>query len=365
MDVQPAGGPEWHKDPFVFNKDGDKYEGRGTTDDKGPGITALFSARYAFQNKLPLNIHFIWEFEEEMGSPSFEHFIQNNLNKLKTDSILVSDTLWISRESPAVPYGLRGLQAIRLHLETGTTDVHSGTTGGVSRNPIGEICQVIAQCYDAKTGKVKIPGFYKDVKKLSSAEMKSFMSSGFDVNKFQQAYKLKSLRTKNKADVLKRLWSEPTFEVHGIVGGYTGPGDKTIVPPKVEAKITMRLVPNQDPDKIFKLVSKYIKKLNKDVVVEEGHTLMPYLGEFSGPYADAARTAIKTYFKKDPAFIREGGSIGAVLTMKQYLKCPLVMIGLSLPEHGYHAPNENFDWGQTNAGMKVFVKYFSEVSKIK
>ncbi|CUS96293.1 Peptidase dimerisation domain-containing protein [Candidatus Kryptonium thompsonii] len=228
LDVQPAGGPEWVREPFKFSKENGKYYGRGTTDDKGPALSALFAARFAVENGIPLNIKFIWEFEEENGSPNFEYFIKQYKSEIKPDSILVSDTLWISSDKPAIPYGLRGLQGARLVLETGTKDVHSGTTGGWARNPIGEICQLISQLYDAKTGKIKIPGFYKDVKKLSDKELKNFLASGFDVKKRIEIFGFKSVRTKNKAEVLRRIWAEPTFEVHGIVGGYTGPGIKTI-----------------------------------------------------------------------------------------------------------------------------------------
>jgi len=365
LDVQPAGGPEWIREPFKFTKENGKYYGRGTTDDKGPALTALFAARFAVENGIPINIKFIWEFEEENGSPNFEYFIKNYKSELKTNSVLVSDTLWISSDKPAIPYGLRGLQGARLVLETGTKDVHSGTTGGWARNPIGELCQLISQLYDAKTGKVKIPGFYKDVKKLSDKELKNFLSSGFDVKKRMEVFGFKSVRTKDKAEVLRRIWAEPTFEVHGIVGGYTGPGIKTIVPPRAEAKISMRLVPNQTPKKAFKLLKDYVKKLNPDVEVKRENALEPYLGEFEGPYASAAVKAIEYAFGVKPAFIREGGSIGAVVTMQKLLKVPIVMIGLSLPEHGYHEPNENFDWKQASGGMKAFVRYFYEISQIK
>jgi acetylornithine deacetylase/succinyl-diaminopimelate desuccinylase-like protein len=273
--------------------------------------------------------------------------------------------LWISPEKPSIPYGLRGLQGARLVLETGTKDVHSGTTGGVARNPIGELCQLVSQLYDAKTGKVKIPGFYKDVRKLSKEELKNFLASGFDVKRWIQVYGFKSVRTKNKAEILRRIWAEPTFEVHGIVGGYTGPGIKTIVPPRAEVKISMRLVPDQKPDKVFKLLKDYVKKLNPDVQVIRENALEPYYGEFTGPYAEAAVRAIQYGFGLKPAFIREGGSIGAVVTMKKHLKVPIVFIGLSLPEHGYHEPNENYDWRQASGGMKTFVRYFYEISQIK
>lgn len=367
LDVQPADPSEWNKAPFTFHKVGDRYEGRGTTDDKGPALTAMLAVRYAVQNGLPLNFKFIWELEEEIGSPHFEYFVKRNKGHLVTDSVLVSDTIWISRKQPAVPYGLRGLQGFLFKLETHSKDVHSGLVGGAARNPIGELAQVISQCYDAKTGKVKIPGFYDDVVPPTKAEINSFVNSGFTTKGYMKAHELKSIRAnlKSEADVLKAFMALPTFEVHGITGGYNGPGVKTIVPYRAEAKISTRLVNNQRPAKIAKLVKDFVKELNPDVKVEAIQSLEPFLGDFTGPYADAARTAMKFAYSKDPAFTREGGSIGAVVTMQKHLRVPITFLGLSLPEHGYHAKNENYDWGQTAGGIKMFVKYFEEIAKLK
>jgi acetylornithine deacetylase/succinyl-diaminopimelate desuccinylase-like protein len=358
LDVQPANEPQWKREPFVFHKENGRYFGRGTTDDKGPALTAFFGARKAFEKKLPINIQFIWELEEEIGSPNFEHFIKANIGNLRTDSVVVSDTIWIARGKPAVGYGLRGLAPFRLILETGTKDVHSGTTGGAARNPIGELCQVINECYDARTGKVKIPGFYNDVAKLSKTELASFMSSGFNVNRFREAHELKKIRPGSAGEVMQRIWTQPTFEVHGIVGGYTGPGVKTAVPYAAEAKLSLRLVPNQDPAKMLKLVQQFIKKKNPDIQFHPESFLKPFLAPREGPYIDAATDAMRFAFGKKPAFVREGGSIGAVVTMQKYLKVPIVFLGLSLPEHGYHAPNENYDWEQASGGVKMFEKYF-------
>lgn len=364
LDVQPANEPQWKHEPFVFHKDGDRYIGRGSTDDKGPALTALFGARYAVERGTPINIQFIWELEEEIGSPNFEHFMKAKAKDLATDSVVVSDTIWIARGKPAVAYGLRGLAPMRLVLETGTKDVHSGVTGGAARNPITELCQLIAECYDTRTGKVRIPGFYDDVAKLSKVEMDNFLASGFSVKRFKEAHELKKMREGDAADIASRIWARPTFEVHGIVGGYTGPGVKTAIPYRAEAKVSMRLVPNQDPGKILRLVKNFIKDRNSDVQVLPESVLRSYLGPHSGPFADAARDAMRTAFGKDPAFVREGGSIGAVVTMQKYLKVPIVFLGLSLPEHGYHAPNENFDWEQASGGMRMFARYFSTISRL-
>ena len=365
LDVQPAQEPEWTRDPFAFAVEDGRYLGRGSTDDKGPALSALFAARYAVENGVPINVQFLWELEEEIGSPSFDDFVAGMGTALKTDSVLVSDTVWISREVPAVPYALRGMQAARLLLETGERDAHSGLTGGAARNPVGELCQVIDRCYDAATGEVKIPGFYDKVVDVTDEEMRSFLSSGFAVEEFKRGHGLRSLRTQDPGEVIRRIWCLPTFEVHGITGGYGGPGVKTVVPPRAEAKVSMRLVPDQDAEAVFGLLEKFVREINPDIQVESAGSLQPYVGQLSGPYAEAASSAIRSAFGKAPAFIREGGSIGAVVTMQKRLGVPIMFLGLSLPEHGYHAPNEYFDWGQASGGMKAIATYLDEVSRIE
>jgi acetylornithine deacetylase/succinyl-diaminopimelate desuccinylase-like protein len=365
LDVQPAEGPDWRTEPFRFTRDGDRYLGRGTTDDKGPAITALFGARYAIENGVPANIHFLWELEEEIGSPHFESTIREHAKTLATDSVVVSDTVWVSRARPACPAGLRGLQGFRFTLATGQTDQHSGTAGGAARNPVTELCAVIADCVDGKTGKVKIPGFYTDVVPPTKRDIEDLKKCGFTVKAFKKDHLFKSLRVEDPVEVMKRIWMMPTFEVHGIAGGYQGPGIKTIIPPKATAIISCRLVPRMNPKTIVKLVTDFVKKKNKDVEVWAEHTLPAYEGKTTGPYADAIRGAMKFAFGKEPVFVREGGSIGAVLSMENVLKAPVFFLGLSLPEHGYHAPNENYDWQQAEGGMAAFADYFRRVAEMK
>jgi acetylornithine deacetylase/succinyl-diaminopimelate desuccinylase-like protein len=365
MDVQPAQEPEWRQAPFSFRKDNGFYHGRGATDDKGPALTALFGAKYAVEQGVPLNIQFLWELEEENGSPSFAAALRDRTNIPRPDSVVVSDTIWISKDRPAVACGLRGLVGARLTLRTGEKDAHSGLTGGAARNPLAELAEIVHRCVDAETGRIKIPGFYDDVVEPTKAEVKSFLASGFKVDRFMKAYGFQSLRTKDPADVLQRIWAMPTFEVHGMVGGYHGPGVKTIVPAHGELKISMRLVPNQTPAKAFRLLERFVKKCNPRVKVEREGRLEPFKGTFDGPYVEAVKNAVHAGFGKDPAFIREGGSIGAVVSMQRAWKVPILFLGLSLPEHGYHAPNEYYDWGQASGGMKAFVHYFREVAKIR
>ena len=188
LDVQPAQEPEWKEAPFAFRKEDGIYHGRGATDDKGPALSALLGARFAIEQGVPINIRFLWELEEEIGSPHFAAGLNNRVAIPRPDSVVVSDTIWLAKGKPAMPYGLRGLIGARLTLKTGTKDAHSGVTGGAARNPLAELMEVAQACVDAKTGKVKIPGFYNDVVEPTKAEIKSFLKSGFQVARFKQAY---------------------------------------------------------------------------------------------------------------------------------------------------------------------------------
>jgi len=364
LDVVPASRQTepWRTDPFKFTKEGDTYFGRGTTDDKGPALSALYGARAALEAGVPVNIKILWELEEEVGSPNFANTLRKIGPAASTDAVIVSDTVWVSRDRPALSAGLRGLQPLSFTLETAETDQHSGSTGGVARNPVAELCQIAGEIFDARTGRVRIPGFYDDVEKLTKTWEQNFKKAGFTIDRFKKAYGFKSVRTKDAFDALKRLWAMPTFEVHGLVGGYVGPGVKTIIPPRAELKVSMRLVPNMKGEKIAKLVQAYVKKLNPDIKVTPGPSAPAYKGVTTGPYVESAQRAVKFAFGKDPVFVREGGTIGAILFMEQILKCPIVFIGLSLPEHGYHAPNENYDWHQAGGGIVVFARFFEEVA---
>ncbi|MCP9456665.1 MAG: M20/M25/M40 family metallo-hydrolase [Nitrospira sp.] len=362
LDVQPAQEPEWKREPFAFKKEDGIYHGRGATDDKGPALSALFGALFAVQQEMPINVRFLWELEEEIGSPHFAAGLKNRAAVPRPDSVVVSDTIWIAKGRPAVPYGLRGLLGARLTLRTGSKDAHSGLTGGAARNPLAELIEVVQGCVDAKTGRVKIPGFYDEVVEPTKEELRDFLRSGFRVSRFKTAYGFRSLRTDDPLEVMRRIWAMPTFELHAVNGGYSGAGIKTIVPSYGEVKVSMRLVPNQVPETIFALLKNHVAQLNPDVTVTQEGVLRPFRGVFEGPYVEAIRRAIKKGFGKEPALVREGGSIGAVVTMQQTWRVPILFMGLSLPEHGYHAPNEHFDWRQASGGIRAFAHYCSELA---
>ena len=362
MDVQPANEPEWTTEPFTLEIQGDTYRGRGTTDDKGPALSAFFGALAAREAGVPLNIHFLWELEEEIGSPSFRGGLEQHRDLLGTDAVVVSDTVWITRGRPSTPAGLRGLKGFRLTLETASHDLHSGVVGGAARNPLAELMGVVAAMMDVQTGKVKIPHFCRKVVKPTRKELKEWAHSGFSVETFKQDHELQSLRTEHPLKIMKRIWGRPTMEVHGMVGGYTGPGIKSSVPPRAEVKMSCRLVPDMDEASTFALIRAFVATHFPDVVVHEEHGLAPFKGHVTGPYAEAVKDAYAFAFGAPCCFTREGGSIGAVKTMEDVLGCQVFFLGLSLPSHGYHAPNENYDWEQAEGGIAAFAHYFQTVS---
>ena len=366
IDVQPASKETepWDTEPFVMTTKGDSYYGRGTTDDKGPALAALFGARAALEAGVPVNIRFLWEFEEEIGSPNFEKIITKAAPNLKTDSVVVSDTVWVSRNRPANSAGLRGLMGFLLRLETGTVDTHSGEVGGAARNPLGELMRVACDLYDPVTGRVKVKGFYDDVIPPSKKELQDWSNCGFSTSGFKKAHHLKKMRTEDDMEVMKRIWGTPTLEIHGLAGGYQGPGLKSIVPPRGELKASCRLVPGQDPKKIAALIKAAVKKSNPDVEIQFESMAPAFRTKVEGPLPEALKRAVKFAFKRDAVFVRDGGTIGAMTSIEKVLKCPILFLGLSLPEHGYHAPNENFDWQQASGGMVAFAKYFEEISNL-
>lgn len=366
VDVQPASKETepWDTEPFVMTKKGDSYFGRGTTDDKGPALAALYGARAALEAGVPVNIRFLWEFEEEIGSPNFEKIITKAAPNLRTDSVVVSDTVWVSRNRPANSAGLRGLMGFLLTLETGTTDTHSGEVGGAARNPLGELMKVACELYDPMTGRVKVTGFYDDIIPPSKQELKDWANCGFSVSAFKKAHHLKKMRTEDPLEMMKRIWGMPTMEIHGLAGGYQGPGLKSIVPPRGELKASCRLVPGQDPKKIAGLVTAAVKKINPDVAIHFESMAPAFRTKVEGPLPEALKRAVKFAFKRDAVFVRDGGTIGAMTSIEKVLKCPILFLGLSLPEHGYHAPNENFDWQQASGGMVAFAKYFEEIANL-
>jgi acetylornithine deacetylase/succinyl-diaminopimelate desuccinylase-like protein len=359
LDVQPADrqAEGWRTEPFRFVQKGGRYFGRGTTDDKGPALAALFGVAAAHQARVPVTVKLLWETEEEIGSPSFSRTLRRLGRAAATDAVVISDGSWLTRRRPTVAAGLRGFIGFRFTLETGEGDVHSGIAGGAVRNPLAELMDLACALHDARTGRVKVPGFYDGIVKPTSRERADFRRSGFTVARFKKDNHVRRLRSEDAREVMERLWTRPTFEVHGLAGGYQGPGLKSIVPARGELKASCRLVPGQDPRRVGERIVAFAKTHNPDVVAE----VMPggaaaSVWEATGPLAAAVKAAVKFAFGATPAFVRDGGSVGAVLVMEKVLRCPVGFLDLSLPDHGYHAPNENFEWAQAAGGMAAFAR---------
>jgi acetylornithine deacetylase/succinyl-diaminopimelate desuccinylase-like protein len=210
-----------------------------------------------------------------------------------------------------------------------------------------------------------IPGFYDEVIPPNAEELEGWKNSGFTTERFMQDHMLKGIRVTEPVEVLKRVWGMPTMEVHGVVGGYQGPGIKSAVAPRGEVKISCRLVPNMTEAKTMERIKAFVRQHNPDVEIHEEHGLAAFKGHVTGPYAEAIRDAYQFAFGASCTFTREGGSIGAVKTMEDILGCEVYFLGLSLPSHGYHAPNENYDWEQAGGGMAAFAHYFQTVSAFK
>jgi acetylornithine deacetylase/succinyl-diaminopimelate desuccinylase-like protein len=365
LDVQPAAreAEGWRTEPFRLVRRGDRYFGRGTTDDKGPALAALFGVRAAREAGVPIGVRLLWEMEEEIGSPSLEPVLRTLAARARPHSVVVSDAAWLDRRRPTSIAGLRGFVGFRFVLDTAEGDAHSGDVGGAARNPLAELMQLSTDLHDARTGRVKVPGFYEDVVPLRARERADFRRSGFSLPAYRRDNHLRLLRTSDPVEVLERIWARPTFEVHGLAGGYTGPGIKSSVPGHAELKVSCRLVPRQRPERIARLISAFVRKRHPDVVVHFEGGALPYEGSSEGPVADAVREAMSFAFGRTPAFVRDGGTIGAVVSMERILRSPIAFLNLSLPEHGYHAPNENFDWGQASGGIAAFARYLEEVAQ--
>jgi acetylornithine deacetylase/succinyl-diaminopimelate desuccinylase-like protein len=365
LDVIPADrqAEGWRTDPFRFVARDGRYFGRGTTDDKGPALAALFGVAAAHQAGVPVTVKLLWETEEEIGSPHFERTLRRLGRGAATDAVVISDGPWLTRKRPTVAAGLRGFKGFLFTLETGASDVHSGMAGGAVRNPLGELMDLACALHEPSTGRVKVPGFYDGVVAPTKAERADFARSGFSVARFKKDTRVRRLRSEEPLEVMERLWTRPTFEVHGLSGGYQGAGLKSIVPGRGELKASCRLVPGQDPDRVAALVIAFAKKHNPDVVarVTPGGSAAS-VWEPTGPLAAAVKSSVRFAFGSTPAFVRDGGSVSCVLSMEKVLGCPVGFLDLSMPDHGYHAPNENFEWAQAAGGMAAFARLCQEWS---
>lgn len=367
-DVQPVDPIElWDNPPFDPVVKNGKIFARGATDDKGQVFVHIKSVEAFFKayGSPPLNIKFIIEGEEEIASENLINFLKNNIDLLKCDAVLISDTSLYEAGLPTITYALRGLSYFEIEVEGPDRDLHSGSFGGSVANPINVLADIISKLHD-KNGHITIPGFYDDVLKLSKKERENFKSLKFSNKQYAKELGVKELSGEKGFTTLERLWTRPTLDCNGIIGGFTGNGAKTIIPSKVSAKISMRLVSLQNPDKISKQFSRYIKKLapkSVKVKLKELHGGYPAITPIESPAIMAAAKAMEKAFGKKTVFIREGGSIPIVADFSKRLKSPVVLMGLGLDSENLHSPNEHFNLNHFKLGIMssaYFLKEFSE-----
>lgn len=366
LDVQPADPTEWDNDPFELRVDHatGTYYGRGTTDDKGPALAVMYAVRQAIQDGVPLNFKFVLETEEEIGSPHFADFVATHAEKLSADSVLVSDTMWISSEIPSVACGLRGLAALNVFVKTGDKPIHSGLAGGLAPDANRILNQLIASMFDDESDEFQIPGFYDDIIPVSPEEIDSFVASGFSIVDFKNHFGLYDLSHNEVREAVQAIMSRPSYTVHSMHGGPTG-GLKTVVANSAEANLSFRLVPGQDPDRIFDITERYIHSQYARAAVTKLALAAPLLIDHRSPYHEAISAAYYEAIQKKPAFVREGGSIGAVLALSNIITPNIILAGFSLPTDGYHEDNEKFTEAQALTAMRVVRGYFSKIAQIK
>jgi acetylornithine deacetylase/succinyl-diaminopimelate desuccinylase-like protein len=368
-DVQPVDPVDlWTSPPFEATvRDGEIYA-RGAADDKGQVFMHIkaVEAHLKKNGSLPLNIKFFIEGEEEVGSVHLDDFVRDHKQELAADVVVISDSPMFDRGIPSICYGLRGLTYFQIDLRGTKSDLHSGSFGGAVANPGFVLANILAQMKD-RSGRIKIPGFYDDVRPLSDAERAEWKKLPFNETKYRKELGAPKLFGETGYSTLERVWARPTFEVNGLLSGFTGEGAKTVLPATAMAKVSMRLVPDQDPAKIGDLFEAYVKKVapkTVEVSLMRMHGGKPWMADFDNPFVQAAGRAIERGFGKPPVFNREGGSIPVVSTFQQELGIPSVLFGIGLPDENAHAPNEKLDLGNFHSGIISAAFLYEEVGKL-
>jgi acetylornithine deacetylase/succinyl-diaminopimelate desuccinylase-like protein len=369
-DVQPAEPlEEWLSPAFEPTVRDGKLFGRGTADDKGQ-IHIHFKALEALkkaEGRFPVNVKMLIEGEEEIGSEGLWEFVEKNRNRLKADALVVSDTGMLAPNVPSVTYGLRGLNYYQVEIAGPATDLHSGVFGGAVPNPLTILCELFARLHD-RNNRVAIPGFYDDVAKLSARERKALNSLPWKLSAFKKTVGAPGLTGEKGYSVVEQLWCRPTLELNGIWGGYTGEGAKTVIPSKAFAKFSTRLVPDQKPEKIARLVETHIRRLLPKTVTCKFSVLSsgkPWVAPFTHPFFEAAHAALEKGFGKRAVFIREGGSIPFVTQMYDLFRVPCILMGFGLPDENAHAPNEHLSLDNYFGGIKAVAHFYKELAGIK
>ena len=371
-DVQPAEPLDlWTSPPFeptercVDYADGPHLFARGATDDKGQLFTHVKAVEAWTKSggDLPINAVFVVEGEEEVGSNNLEPFLESNRDRLKCDVAVISDTSQYDQGIPAITYGLRGITACEVRLRGPNRDLHSGVFGGAVANPANVLCQLVGSLHRSD-GYVMIPGFYDDVEPLTVQEREQFAALPFDELSWLGALGISAGSGEMGWTSTERRWARPTCDVNGLLSGYTGQGPKTIVPSVAMAKITCRLVPNQDWAKITASLETYLRRqLPAGIEMEfiSEHGAPGIVMDTSSPYMEAARSAIATAFDKDPVFIREGGSIPVVSSLKEILGVDTLLLGWGQNTDRLHAPDERFSLVDFQRGIKASAALFGSL----
>ena len=368
-DVQPVDPLDlWESPPFEATiRDGEIYA-RGAADDKGQVFMHLkaIEAHLNREKKLPVNIKLIVEGEEEVGSEHLDDFVRANKAALAADVVVISDSAMFDRGVPSICYSLRGLIYFQIDLRGTKSDLHSGLFGGAVANPAMVLAQILAQMKD-RGGRIKIPGFYDDVRTLSDQERAAWEKLPFNEKKYRKDLGAPKLFGESGFSTLERVWARPTFEVNGLLSGFTGEGAKTVIPAVAMAKVSMRLVPDQHPDKIAPLFEAYVKKVapkTVDVKLTRMHGGKPWITEYDNPFVQAAGRAIEAGFGRTPVFCREGGSIPVVSTFQEELGVPSVLFGVGLPDENAHAPDEKLDLGNFHNGIIASAYLYQEIANL-
>ncbi|PQJ30384.1 dipeptidase [Rubritalea profundi] len=369
-DVQPVDPIElWDTAPFEpVLKDG-RIWGRGTSDNKGQMMAHVLGVEKTLKEhgELPVNLIFLFEGEEEIGSPNLVPFLEAHKAELACDIIAVSDTGMVARGVPTMGYGLRGITCCEVTVKGPSGDLHSGCYGGAVANPVTAVARLVASLHDAE-GNIAIEGFYDDVKPLENWEREMWAQiPGMSDQDMMGLTGAPAVFGEPGYSTAERLWARPTAEVNGIGGGYQGEGSKTVLPAEAMAKFSFRLVPNQVPEDISKKVQAHLEKhapVGVTVEVEVGHDGKPYYSDPNSPYGKAGQIALEKSFGKKPVLIREGGSIPIIKDMQDILGADSLLLGLSLPDCQIHAPNENFWVENFEAGIEMNAILLKELAKV-
>lgn len=368
-DVQPVDPLNlWDSAPFEPTIRDNKLFARGASDDKGQVFMHLktIEALLATEGTLPVNVKFIIEGEEEIGSPNLPVYVEENKEKLAADLILISDTGLYAPGKPAVCYGLRGLAGVQIDVRGANGDLHSGLYGGGVQNAIHALAEILASFRD-EHGTIRVEGFYDKVRPLSEEERQAYQDLNFDEEALKEEVGVTELFGEKGYSYLEQIWARPTLEINGVFGGFSGEGIKTVLPAEAGAKITCRLVPDQEPDEIVALLRAHIEKHKLpgvEITITEFDKGAPFITPFDHPVIQAAGRSYEKVYEVPTAYIRGGGSIPIVASFDEILGLPVVLMGFGLSSENFHAPNEHFHLENFDKGLRVLGDYLHEIAQI-